>query len=54
MVVQGLGLRSSTAGSSGSTLVGETKIPHALWHGPKISELKKKPHNTPRNKIPES
>ena len=46
MVVQGLGLRSSTAGSSGSTLVGETKIPHALWHGPKISELKKNPQHT--------
>ena len=33
--VQWLGLPASTAGGVGPIPGGETKIPHALWHGQK-------------------
>ena len=35
MVVQWLRLHASNAGSTGSILSQETKIPHSVWHGQK-------------------
>ena len=35
LVVQGFGLRASTAGGTGLIPDGGTKFPHAAWHGQK-------------------